>query len=92
MFYLSQIKGFKGNCIRVLEGHTDVVHGLAFSSNDTLASCSFDKTIRIWNIDSGECLKVLEGHTDWVSGLAFSSNDTLASCDKTIRIWRLNFY
>jgi len=38
-----------------LKGHEGSVYGSKFSSNGQfLASCSFDKTLRIWNIDHQE--------------------------------------
>lgn len=39
---------------RLLEGHTDTVHGAAFVDENTLASASADGTVRLWKIDSGE--------------------------------------
>ena len=35
----------------------------------TVVSGSEDKTLRVWNIDSGECQRVLEGH----SGVSMST-------------------
>jgi hypothetical protein len=40
--------------------------GLAEAQKKRLASCSRDRTIRLWQIGSGEC-QVLRGHTDDVS-------------------------
>jgi len=34
-----------------------------------MASCSDDKTIRLWDIESGKLLKILVGHSDWVIAL-----------------------
>ena len=50
----------------MLEGHTNNIYDLIKLSNENLASCSGDKTIRIWNTSNYECLKVLSGHSDWV--------------------------
>ena len=27
-----------------------------------------DKTVRVWDVETGECLKVMEGHTQGVFG------------------------
>ena len=32
-------------------------------SSGYVISGSYDKTVRIWNTDTGECLRTLEGHT-----------------------------
>ena len=35
-------------------------------------SGSYDKTVRVWDLESGVCLKVLEGHTDFVNSVALT--------------------
>ncbi len=48
---------------RKLLGHKRGIWDVRFSPVDRrLASCSGDRTVRIWNAGSGECLRVLEGH------------------------------
>ena len=58
-----------------------------------LVSCSYDKTIKMWDITSGSCLSTLTGHSDWVRGVAFNPKDPqmLVSCsiDKTIKVWNI---
>jgi WD40 repeat protein len=54
----------------VLEGHENVVSALAFSDNgERLYSASWDKTVCVWNTETGQSEKVLRGHTDWVFDL-----------------------
>ncbi len=55
-----------------------------------MISGSHDKTIKIWNIDTGECLKTLKGHKDDVRCLMSLDSDTFVSgsWDKTIKIWK----
>jgi WD40 repeat protein len=51
-------------CILTLKAHTNSVWSVAFSfDGKQLASCSFDQTVRIWDISTGECSQVLQGHT-----------------------------
>jgi WD40 repeat protein len=56
-----------------------------------LASASTDKTVRIWNVETGECLKILQGHTRWIYAVAFIDCHLLASSseDQTIRLWNI---
>ena len=46
------------------QGHTDWVNSVAvFPDNERVASGSWDKTVRIWNMSTGEVLNILQvGH------------------------------
>ena len=74
-----------------LQGHTDGVNSVAFSPDgQTLASGSYDNTIRLWDVATGESLKILTGHTYEVNSVSFSpEGQTLASGsgDNTVRLW-----
>ncbi|BCL34465.1 WD40 repeat domain-containing protein [Nostoc sp. MS1] len=76
-----------------LFGHGDAVWAVALSKDgQTLVSGSADKTIKVWNLETGKVIATLEGHTDTVRAIALSSDDqTLISAggDNTIRIWDL---
>ena len=77
-----------------LSGHTDTVRGVAFSPDGTrLATASWDKTAKVWEVSSGREVLTLSGHTDKVSGIAFSPDGTrlaTASHDRTVRVHALN--
>jgi WD40 repeat protein len=78
--------------IKTLSGHTGWFFSIAFSPDgNTLASCSQDTTIRLWNANTGELIKTLSGHTRWIYSIAFSPDgNTLASgsSDTTVHLWR----
>ena len=56
-----------------------------------LVSCSFDKSIRIWNLERNECTKTLHGHTDGVKFVESLPGNRIvsASFDKLLKIWDL---
>jgi cytochrome c len=74
----------------VLEGHKAPVVALSVSPDGkTLASASWDWTIRLWRLAGGEP-RVLEGHQQNVNGIAFMPDGwSLVSVgyDATLRIW-----
>jgi tricorn protease-like protein len=76
---------------RTLEGHTGLVHSVAFSPDSrTLASGGMDHTIKLWNVTSGQVVMNLQGHAGAIWSVAFSPDGhTLASgsWDKTIKLW-----
>ena len=63
---------------RTLRGHRDYVYQVAISHDGKrLASCGYDKSIRLWDVETGRVLSVLREHTDAVFAVAFSQDDTL---------------
>ncbi|MEH2219293.1 MAG: hypothetical protein V7K72_19650 [Nostoc sp.] len=76
-----------------LEGHSDNVISVSFSPDGkTLASGSWDKTIKLWNLETRKGIRTLNGHSNSVYGVSFSPDGkTLASgsWDKTIKLWNL---
>jgi WD40 repeat protein len=78
-------------CLQTLEGHSNGVTSVAFSHDSArLASASYDKTVKIWDVSNGACLHTLEGHSDWVNSVAFSHDSARlasASDDSTVKIW-----
>ncbi len=55
-----------------------------------LASAAWDKTVQLWDWDTGQEVLALRGHTDPVMAVAFSGDGRRlfsASIDNTLRIW-----
>lgn len=68
------------------------LYALAFSPDGkTLAAGGLDKTIRLWDVDSGELRHTIKDHPGFVYALAFISDNRLVSAGHTgqIRIWQL---
>ena len=55
-------------------------------------SASGDKTVRVWDVDTGNCLRTLQGHTSYVYAVAITPDGKCAlstSRDNTVRVWEL---
>jgi len=89
-------------CVHCLRGHTKEIYTIKWSPSPngvqrgvpaadlTLASASFDATIRLWNAETGACVNTLERHTEAVYSVAFSHNGEFlasGSFDSWLHIW-----
>jgi len=90
--------GENGGLKQEVKAHLFTIHALAGSDLGWLASGSMDKTVKVWDRNSGALLKVIDrekypsrGHSHsvnalcWVGRLLASAGD-----DKIIRIWEVS--
>ncbi len=82
--------------VALIEGHTDAVQGVAYSPDGKrLASASADRTVKVWDAQTGQELFTLKGHKNAVRAVVFSPDGKrLASAggpsgkqDGEVKVW-----
>ncbi|GME83944.1 unnamed protein product [Ambrosiozyma monospora] len=83
-------KWVEGKEVKKIIAHEDAIRDLAVLPNGTFASCSNDKLIKIWDLETFELIKILVGHENFVYSLDVLPNGDLISSgeDRTVRIWK----
>jgi len=75
--------------LKEFRGHTDGIMCIQMDSQK-VATGSYDRDIRLWDIHTGECTAVMKGHERCVRCLQFDDEKLISgSMDCTIRIWCL---
>jgi WD40 repeat protein len=77
--------------VRDLVETQDVVFSVAFSpDNKKIATAGADRTIRIFEVETGKVLSQIEDHADWIFAVAWSPDGkrlASASRDKTAKVF-----
>ncbi|ORX92199.1 WD40 repeat-like protein [Basidiobolus meristosporus CBS 931.73] len=76
---------------KALKGHNHFIQDLAISSDGQFAlSASWDKTLRLWDLNTGATTRRFVGHTGDVLSVAFSADNrqiVSSGRDKSIKLW-----
>jgi guanine nucleotide-binding protein subunit beta-2-like 1 protein len=80
-----------GYARRSLSGHSEPVAEVVLSSDGQFGlSCSWDKTLRLWDLNTGASVRTFQGHSKDVFSVAFSGDNrqiVSGSRDRTIKLW-----
>lgn len=84
----------KWTCTQVFEGHTHYVMQVVFNpkDNNTFASCSLDRTIKVWNLGSSTPNYTLEGHEKGINCIDYYQGGDKpylisGADDRLVKIW-----
>ncbi|KIK79066.1 hypothetical protein PAXRUDRAFT_834285 [Paxillus rubicundulus Ve08.2h10] len=76
--------------ITTMSGHQHIVLGVAYiPGGERVVTYSYDKTVRIWNVEKGEQEGTSMEHEGWVRGLAITRDGKriLSGEDQKVRVW-----
>src|SRR3972149_2774551 len=77
--------------IFVQTGHSARIESIAFSPDGRLAvSGGWDKSMVLWDVETGREVRRFSGHSDSVASVAFSPDGGYVlsgSWDRTLRLW-----
>jgi WD40 repeat protein len=79
--------------LRTIKGHADCIYGLSFSPDGKmLATSSYDKLIKLWDVETGKEIRTLKDHIDAIYALAFTPDGkrlVSGAADRTVKIWNV---
>jgi WD40 repeat protein len=82
-----------GRLLRTLSGHSDWIQAVAVTADGKrVISGSNDKTVKVWNLETGEEQLTLSGHSSWVQAVAVTADGKRVisgSNDNTVKVWNL---
>jgi len=82
-----------GAPVQTIAAHKDAILDLTFSPDGkTLATCGYDRLVKLWDAETGRLVRELKDHSDAVYGVAFSPDGALlasGSADRAVKVWQV---
>ena len=79
--------------LQTIQAHNNPILAVKISPDGKMiASGGWDKTIKLWNLQTGQLLKTFIGHEQLVSAIAFSPDSQIlasGSKDSSIKLWNI---
>ncbi len=79
--------------VKTIAAHSDRIHDLAFSPDGRLlATCSYDRLVKLWDVETGREVRTLKDHSDAVYGIAFRPDGKLlasVAADRAVKVWNV---
>ncbi|XP_066587087.1 notchless protein homolog 1 [Prorops nasuta] len=76
-----------------MTGHQQLINDVKFSPDGRIiASASFDKSVKLWEGNTGKYITSLRGHVQAIYSIAWSADSRLlvsGSADSTIKVWSM---
>ncbi|XP_053981698.1 notchless protein homolog 1 [Hylaeus volcanicus] len=76
-----------------MTGHQQLINDVKFSPDGRMiASASFDKSIKLWESNTGKYIASLRGHVQAVYSISWSADSRLlvsGSADSTLKVWSM---
>ncbi|KNC86897.1 hypothetical protein SARC_00992 [Sphaeroforma arctica JP610] len=82
----------KSEVVKELKGHTEQVNAMIFSDDgSTLYTCSNDKHVQIWKVESGTSTSRFQADDHKVTALALCQNGkSILTAGRTVKLWDLD--
>ncbi|MFL5339999.1 MAG: eIF2A-related protein [Gemmataceae bacterium] len=76
---------------QTIPAHADLIQDLAFSPDGkTLATCGYDRLVKLWDTATGKEQRTLKDHSDSVYGVAWRADGKLlasVAADRAVKVW-----
>ncbi|XWK90608.1 MAG: hypothetical protein U7127_11315 [Phormidium sp.] len=83
----------KWDCVQTITAHSDWVSAVIFAADmSKIISGSFDRTLKVWNYQTGELVRVISENAGAVYALAFSHDHSLLAqggSEQNIKLWEV---
>ena len=74
-----QLFNLKNELLNSFVGYSGVIYFMKQLNENQIITCSNDKTIKIWDINTSNCKKTLLGHSSDVFSFILCSNERIIS-------------